>query len=528
MFNKIYKYLSSKLRWIIIDRYESNYLKHNKSLFDYPQNNNNLILIETHQMQPNYMPISHFSKVLSKIHDAQLVGYNPRVKFNLFDKLKTNILDFKIKKIYRSFGVNNFLKFNINNYKILANQLTAKLMNEINSKSDLIDLTIDDIWVGDIIYDQYLASHKVPTVKIKSNELRETLLEFCILYLNWKDLFSKKNIKTLLVSHACYFMGLPGRIAISLDVAVYQTNLTSITYLSKKNLLPHSEYHSYKDDFNKLDKKVQFDGIAKAQERLKLIFQGNTDVDQPYIKYSAYNQKKSSSRVLANKNPIKILIATHSFYDNPHGMGKGLFPDFYEWLEFLGQLSNKTDYEWYIKTHVGIDTMDKQTINHFISRYNRINLIPNTTSHNQLIEEGINIVLTVYGSIGIEYAAKNITVINASLNNPHISYNFNIHPKSKEELENIIFNLNSYIKLNVFSEDVFKCYFMKYLHTKEDIFFSDIKSVIKQMGGYHSQFSSKIYDIWINYLTPDIQAKIELNLEKFVLSGEHKIKSNWN
>ena len=69
---------------------------------------------------------------------------------------------------------------------------------------------------------------------------------------------------------------------------------------------------------------------------------------------------------------------------------------------------------------------------------------------------------------------------------------------------------------------------MKYLHTKEDIFFSDIKSVIKQMGGYHSQFSSKIYDIWINYLTPAIQAKIELNLEKFVLSGEHKIKSNWN
>ena len=61
----------------------------------------------------------------------------------------------------------------------------------------------------------------------------------------------------------------------------------------------------------------------------------------------------------------------------------------------------------------------------------KIILIPDTTSHHQLIEEGINTVITVYGSIGIEYAIKNITVVNASLNNPHISYNFNIHLKLK-------------------------------------------------------------------------------------------------
>ena len=133
-------------------------------------------------------------------------------------------------------------------------------------------------------------------------------------------------------------------------------------------------------------------------------------------------------------------------------------------MEFLGQLSNKTYYEWYIKTHPGIDIIDTKTIDDFVSRFKKIILIPNMTSHHQLINEGINIVLTIHGSIGIEYAAKNITVINASLNNPHISYDFNIHPKSKEELRDIILNLNSYINLNLFSEDIYKCYFMKYLN----------------------------------------------------------------
>lgn len=37
------------------------------------------------------------------------------------------------------------------------------------------------------------------------------------------------------------------------------------------------------------------------------------------------------------------------------------------------------------------------------------------------------------------------------------------------------------------------------------------------MGGYESQFSSKIYDNWINYYNPDTHSKIDKNLNEFVL-----------
>ena len=527
MFTRIYKFISLIIEISFIDRGDRNFIRHNKSFFNDPINNkDNQILIEMHPIQPNHIAISHFSRVLSEIHDAQLVGYQARIQFELINKIKFYFS--KYYKIYKSFGVNKFMNINKHIYKTLADQLANKLMSEVKSKSDLENLVVNDICFGDLIYDEYLKLNKVPTVNIKSDEYRKILFEFCILYYYWKDIFSKNNIKGLIVSHSCYFMGIPVRIAISLGIAVYQVNLQSVYFLSKKNMFPYSEFHSYKDDFEKLEVATKKRGITKAHERLKLIFEGRTDVDQPYIKNSAYSQKKTPIKILGNKKPIKILIASHSFYDSPHGLGMSLFPDFLEWLEFLGEISNQTDYEWYIKTHPGIDILDQKTIDDFVSRFEKIILIPNMTSHHQLIDEGINIVLTIHGSIGIEYAAKNITVINASLNNPHISYDFNIHPKSKEDLKDIIFNLNNYVNLNLFSENVYKCYYMKYLNEKHDIFFSNYQSIINQIGGSSSPFSSKIYDRWIDYCTADIQTKIEENLKKFVLSREYKIKSNWS
>ena len=76
-------------------------------------------------------------------------------------------------------------------------------------------------------------------------------------------------------------------------------------------------------------------------------------------------------------------------------------------------------------------------------------MLPSNASHNQLIKEGIDYVLTCYGTIAHEYAARNITVINASINNPHIAYNFNLNPRSKSQYIKILSNLpNIKFKIN--------------------------------------------------------------------------------
>ena len=233
MINKVYNLISKILKLLVIDQAERNFIKHNKSLFKKSQNKDNQILVELNNMQPNYKAISHFSKVLSEIHNSELVGYDPRIKFSKLEKLKSHIINFKSKIIFKSFGINKFLDTDVSDYKTLAYKLTNKTMTEINSKTDLINLTVDGIWVGDLIYDQYLASFKTPTVNIKSEELRKTLYEFSILYYRWKELFLKRNIKAIVVSHGCYFMGLPARIGISFGISAYQANLQCIYFYQK-------------------------------------------------------------------------------------------------------------------------------------------------------------------------------------------------------------------------------------------------------------------------------------------------------
>ena len=127
--------------------------------------------------------------------------------------------------------------------------------------------------------------------------------------------------------------------------------------------------------------------------------------------------------------------------DSVHVNGKNFFSDFYLWISYLGKLSNEKydKYEFYIKNHPYFgnkyERYQKYTdeiVDELIKKFPNIKKIHNNTSHHQIISEGIDFVLTVYGSVAIEYAYLGIPVINASKNNPHINYNFNINPKLNE------------------------------------------------------------------------------------------------
>ena len=61
--------------------------------------------------------------------------------------------------------------------------------------------------------------------------------------------------------------------------------------------------------------------------------------------------KKKYKNIFDMSKDIKVLICSHCFFDNPHPYEKSSFPDYYEWLKFLCELSKKTNYSWRIKVH---------------------------------------------------------------------------------------------------------------------------------------------------------------------------------
>ena len=143
--------------------------------------------------------------------------------------------------------------------------------------------------------------------------------------------------------------------------------------------------------------------------------------DIPYVSKSSFRSTNKDDLINNNKTK-KVLICMHDF-DAAHINRNNLFNDFSDWLEFLGKLSNKTNYDWYIKTHpfyegkfkfyqsISFKTMEN------IEKYNKIKILPNTYNHNQLVKNGIDLVLTVYGTVAMEYAYLNTKVITACKNN---------------------------------------------------------------------------------------------------------------
>ena len=233
-----------------------------------------------------------------------------------------------------------------------------------------------------------------------------------------------------------------------------------------------------------------------ARERLNLRFSGNVGVDMHYSTKSAYTEP-GKERVVAQSPRTKILVATHCFFDNPHPYGVNLFPDFYEWLYFLGEISEKTDYDWYIKTHPDFLPGNIPIIEEFIGKHPRFTLIPPHTSHLQLIEEGIDFGLTVVGTIGFEYAALGIPVVNASLCNPHVRYKFNIHPKTIDEYEKLLMDLPNQ-KLEIDINEVYEYYFMAFIHKNTNNWlFRDYESLLEEAGGYMNHFGSISYEIFV-------------------------------
>lgn len=134
-------------------------------------------------------------------------------------------------------------------------------------------------------------------------------------------------------------------------------------------------------------------------------------------------------------------MALHDFFDAPHCYGNAFYPDFYLWLDTLGQLSESTDYEWYLKSNPFEMGESAHIVNRLKSKYPKSNILPKNFSVKEICDFGIDLVLTVYGTVAWEYSVVGITVINASKNHPHSNFSFSITPNNELEFERLLLNI---------------------------------------------------------------------------------------
>jgi hypothetical protein len=509
------------LESIIMDSKEAGYIRHNQKVWgnESSNNRNGEILIESCRIASSIISFSYLANVLASIHNATIKTYVIRKK-----SLITKLLSYKTGKMYRSFNTEDVIYFDLSQAQSLESEKMFNIIYpQLKDKKSVEDLKIDGVWIGDLLYDSHCMNYKVPTIDIRDKNFCNSLMQAISYYIFWRDYLDAHNVKSVVLTHTVYYqVAIIGRLAIHRKIPVYQINATHLYYLNENNIMAYTDFFYFPEYFRALSKEEQQKGLQMARERLEKRMSGEVGVDMHYSTKSAYGSNKNN-KVLKESPRTKILIATHCFFDNPHPYGVNLFPDFYEWLVFLGEISEKTDYDWYIKTHPDFLPGNIPIIEEFIRKYPKFTLIPSETSHLQLIEEGINFALTVYGTIGFEYAALGIPVVNASLCNARIRYNINFHPKSIEEYEGILLTLPEQ-KLNIDMNEVYEAYYMFYLNRTDNWLFSDYEGFLKKIGGYYKQTGPVSYKEFMEEFSQQRHNEIQFFLKRFVNSKEYYFK----
>lgn len=468
------------------------------------------VLFEFTTMEPSVVAYSYFANILSRKYGAKVKSYCMK---------KQSAVDRSFQYLYKSFNAPIFFcSLNKAQEKELITLYSA-VYSKLENKKDVFDLEIMSIHLGDLIYDHHLKENNVPTVDINDGTFRASLKLGLSHFIFWRDYLKCHDVKAINVTHCAYLLAIPLRIAIHLNIPAYQCNAHGIYGLSSDRLWAYTEFDQYPVRFRRLSDIRQKKILAIAKENIARRFAGEVGVDMQYSTKSAYTTQRGRD-VIRPSDKLKVLVAPHCFFDSPNGLGRNLFIDFYEWAEFLGEVSEKTNYDWYIKTHPDARPGNVPIWEELSKKYPKFTLIPAETSHHQLIEQAIDVVLTVYGTIGFEYAALKKLVVNASLVNPHIAYNFNLHPGTIEEYQSIVMDLGNQ-ELDISIDEVYEYYGMKHVaNDGENWLFDQYKNMVTSIG-YKSHFSPICYDYFIDqFQVEDHEKRLKL-LENFIDSGDY-------
>ncbi len=519
--------------FLLNDKSTSKLIKHNLSLFKKSNKiKKKTFLLEFNGWQSIQIANSYLVNTIPFIKNSKIVAFDSHrlvlnKKYSIIDNIKWyigSLLKIKNFGIYSSFCVDDFmLTKNDKTQKNLAKEKTIEFFKNYKRKEDIENYVINNVWIGDLIYDTFMKKYNVPTIEINMKGFREFFEECILNFLFWEDYIKRTDISGIAVCHALYTFAIPLRIAIKKKIPAYavsdfklfKIDNTTLSFDRKTNGVEF-QHNYYKKIFNKFSSKEQKKYLLQGKNFLKNFLSGK----QVYY-YMQNRKKKSNKQFLKKNNKKKIVIYAHSFFDSPHYRGNFLFPDFYEWLIFLAKIAKKTNLEWYLKPHPNYEDDNINEINNFVKKYTVIKILDVKATNKDLIKQGMKYALTIYGSCAAELPYYGIKVINADPKNPHSNYKFSLNPKNRKELERMILNIQNE-KIRIRKNELYEYHFMNqiYFHNNYLFPYKDQNKLHQKKKGREIIYSQDIIDYWTKNFSIKNHEKIQKTIMKFHTSGD--------
>jgi hypothetical protein len=306
--------------------------------------------------------------------------------------------------------------------------VVSALQEKALVRSGLLALEYKSIALGDLINDTYLRYRHRPTVDLADPFLRE-LIEWAVRLVDgFEQLFRDVRYDCFVTSYTSYIHhGISARVAMKFNVPVFAVGISNQLLVRVEPEFPFHKrnFHHYKGWFAALPEEKKSEALRIGHAALEKRLKGATDTAISYMKRSAYlvDPDFDIQSILPVKSKPTVLVMGHDFFDSPHIYGQVLFPDFYLWLDTVLVELGKWDCEVIVKPHPNGLNGNEEVFREFSRRFPTVHFISPRVSALQLAERGVELVLTVYGTVAHELAYVGLPVLCAG-ENPHSSFSF--------------------------------------------------------------------------------------------------------
>ena len=471
--------------------------------------------------------MSYYTSIFNdRFKNSYVIGYWPDlVKSNtksdfiiikVFKYFRSTIYHYllkrKWKKLYNKLGITEFYDYQKLKKTISKNEIhkikknARKNFADIKEKKDIFKISLDNLKVGDLIYDTYIRFRNEPTVDIKDQFLYDIIERSYIFFKSFKNLIQSQNIKDLYFPYSSYVVhGIPSRLALTLNKKVYTDgNYQYNKKLSKSDFRHVENINSLKKIFNKLKKKSKKKSIAKKSIQ-NFFYRKDLKSTKTLYNYMNLNSYNSNYELKNKKLEYEIVIFLPNFFESQREWGKIIFNDFYEWIVFTLDYFKKNDVKVALKPHPNIYSLhpeNKKVIEQLKNKYPNFTWL-NPKYPNKEIFKKKKLAISPWGSVLWELAYFNIPSISIG-DNPGKKYNLSFNPSNVSEYKCLLKDFKK-LKSLVKKKDIYEFIYVYMLNNNDSY-----KSIARQIELKKVDFSTS--------------KGLEIFLRKFKYYEKNKIK----
>ncbi|MDO8675171.1 MAG: hypothetical protein Q7K71_03505 [Candidatus Omnitrophota bacterium] len=387
-----------------------------------------------------------------------------------------------IESVFRSYGINNFYYLSNRKrglFQAIRNVWKAvRLLDDVKNVDDFLNLKLDGISIGKIVYDNYLRSTGFGTLSSVSWRAFEGLAQ-SIGHLEYAESFFRTGNFPVFVQAEKQFIpsALVCQAALKHNVVIYSRGGGPTTFtLRRYDDLGQYYTDSYRPSvelFQYVYNNYKGEAIRVGEEHIRKRFSGEP---APYdIPDAALAFKKGDRRVSRQefchesgwdaKRPI-VGIMANNLIDGVFTDNWELFRDYLVWFRETLKFIRTIDHvQWFIKPHptdvlYKIRTTIRGEYERLAGDCKHIRFFPEDVAGSS-VSDIVDVILTVRGSAGVEYSCFGIPCVIAG-GAFYTGFGFTHEPKTQDEYFKILKNIEKLKRLS--SEQIEKAKTFAYIY----------------------------------------------------------------